>query len=207
MSVFMDDSNPPRRRANLDTMPGEVMDAIGFYLAISSPGSRFDPIGTNVPPAGSGITAADGTWLASKGRGAEPSQEELKARSSDFEEVPPAYATPPAQLPSLLLSCRHAYDSLNSTVSPRLYSRIFKTKFDYDAIQRRFGEEAVDPTRLTAELKRRCITLKRIKKAVVTRKLWRPELNNKEAQKEVEENLWLAYLMLLENGESTGLAA
>ena len=221
-----------RLRANLDTMPSEVMDAIAFYLAISSPGPRKDPVGSNAPPEDPQSRAVLDKWALDASSAArrqaspmgaprshgpvdsasgastpllqagQPEPSGADAVKDHFAEEPPAYATPPAQLVNLLLSCRHAYDLLNCKASPRLYSRIFKTKFDYRAIERRFGKQAIDPRNLTVELKKRCVCLKRIKATVTQGKIRRAGLNAEESQREMEENLWLAYLMMLENGVS-----
>ncbi|KDN44682.1 hypothetical protein K437DRAFT_247637 [Tilletiaria anomala UBC 951] len=176
-------------RCFFTTLPPEVMDTVGYYIAISSPGSRSDPVGTNAPPD-------HGThrhhYTRSKGREADKARDMLGSG-------PPAYATPPAQLISLLLSCKYVYNMLNETASPGLYARIFKTKFDYESIARRFGQDAVDAKSLTIELKKRCRCLKRIKATVMGRRIRRAGLSDEESQKEMEENLWLAYLMMLEN--------
>lgn len=187
---------PPSRKASLNTMPPEVIDAIGYYVAISSPGSRFDPIGSNSPPLGNASSRPESSAAAS----AFPL---ASLTRTDFGvEEPPAYATPPSQLISLLLTCRYTYELLNSEASPRLYSRIFKTKFDDEAIARRHGIDAIDPVNLTQELKKRCRLLKRIRATVRGGRVRRPRLGERESQMEMEENLWLAYLMMLENGES-----
>lgn len=110
----------------------------------------------------------------------------------------PPRPTPPAVLLHLLLTCRQLYTLLKSSNNPRLYARIFRAKFDTAAIARRFGSAAVSPHALSLELQKRCTILKRIRRACELSEL-RPEGNNEVGAAHLRENLWLVYMMLLEN--------
>jgi hypothetical protein len=89
----------------------------------------------------------------------------------------------------LLLTCKQFNDSLSTANNPRLYAKIFATKFDAAAIKRRGGDKT-GASGKTWELKRRCIAIKRMRRAVSS------------GQEDVlqEEDAWTIYLMLLENG-------
>ena len=108
----------------------------------------------------------------------------------DFRVRPHNVVTPPSDLRSILLVCRRFNALLNRQANPRLYARVFRSKFDTAAIQRRFGNEAVSSVNLAAELSRRCTILKRIRASVQ---------NGRLVDDELSENLWLAYLMMVEN--------
>lgn len=113
-----------------------------------------------------------------------------------------SYAAPPPQaLRYLLLTCRHVNDHLSASVNPRLYARIFRARFDLDPIARRYGRKAITVENLAGELRRRCVVLKRIKRAVELGQL-RPEGETEEGEIELRENMWLAYLMMTENGKA-----
>lgn len=117
---------------------------------------------------------------------------------SQEERVP---ATPPSHLHSLLLTNRRTYSILNTSNNTRLYARIFRSRFDVAAISRRYGPSAVNALNLTRELQKRCVILKRIKRAVSISKLISPEGSSEQMRNEMEENLWLAFMMMTENGE------
>lgn len=106
---------------------------------------------------------------------------------------------PPCDLRSLLLTNRRMHSLLNASANPRLYARIFRSKFDVDAIGRRFGPSAVRARNLSGELAKRCVQLGRIKNAVRLGRLF-PDGDNEQSRKEMEENLWLAFMMMMENG-------
>ncbi|KAF9532676.1 hypothetical protein CPB83DRAFT_880763 [Crepidotus variabilis] len=92
-----------------------------------------------------------------------------------------AFLGPPATLCALLLSCRKLNHILSWKHNPALYAKIFARKFDIEAPKRRFSQEWLTTTRLTAELKKRFEALQRIKA-----KIFHPD------------DLWTAYLMFLE---------
>jgi len=111
----------------------------------------------------------------------------------------------PTNLIPLLLTSKHLSHQLSFTENPRLYSEIFQAKFDTSAIGRRERERSVihDPGHnegkvlpgvnakgMAGELKRRCVALKRLRRAV----------RDKEVGVVQEEDVWTIYLMLLENG-------
>lgn len=108
--------------------------------------------------------------------------------------------TPPYHLRNLLLLNRRIYSLLNTISNSQLYARIFQSKFDVEAIARRFGESAVSSVNLTNELQKRCICLKRMKRAVSIGRLF-PEGQDEQSRMEMEENLWLAFMMMMENGK------
>jgi hypothetical protein len=168
--------------ASLNSLPCEILDIIGFYCAMSSPGRKETQTQTNGNAQSSGPSS-------------------LRSSFSQVEyarEQPPAFATPPTNLRNLTVICRRHYEVLNAKANPRLYARVFKTKFDVDAISRRFGPTAISSVSLSKELQRRCICLKRIRKAVAFGKIKEPETGEK-GEAEVLENLWLAFMMLTEN--------
>lgn len=113
---------------------------------------------------------------------------------------------PPAAIPALLLTCKRLNKYLNTRSNPNLYARIFATRFDIGAIARRYGRAAIEPRALVRELKRRCRILKGMRMACELGKL-RPEGNTHEADEALRETLWLAYLMLTENGELARMSA
>lgn len=122
------------------------------------------------------------------------------AASTSGPEAEAVTATPPFHLHSLLLTSQRLYSVLCPLSNNRLYARIFRSKFDVAAIARRFGKSAVSASALTKELQRRCIILKRIKQSVETLTL--PSEGSKgHLRDEMEENLWLAFMMMTENGE------
>ncbi|UZJ55030.1 hypothetical protein CBS101457_004350 [Exobasidium rhododendri] len=108
------------------------------------------------------------------------------------------YATPPSGLLNLLLLNRRLYSLLNTSSNPGLYSRIFRSKFDAKAIARRFGSAAVSTRSLTKELQKRCICLKRIRRAVSVDRLY-PDGFSEQSKFQMEECLWLAFMMMMEN--------
>lgn len=104
----------------------------------------------------------------------------------------------PGGLSHLLLTCRQLHRQLELKRNPLLYADVFRAKFDAAAIGRRFGQEAVSSQALADEYRRRCIILKRIRAACREDAL-RPEGNNELGAANLKENLWLAYMMMLEN--------
>lgn len=93
---------------------------------------------------------------------------------------------PPSQLPPLLLTCRHVYNSLCFQNAPHLYARIFRCKFDTRAALRRMGPRAMRSKNLALQLKKVSRTLMRIRKGDIRS----PHL---------EDDLWTAFIMCMEN--------
>jgi hypothetical protein len=73
---------------------------------------------------------------------------------------------PPRELAPLLLVNRRLNTSLSSASNPHLHSRIFACKFDTAALVRRLGPGAATARKLTAELRRRCVQLARLRDRV-----------------------------------------
>lgn len=172
------------QQASICALPSEVLDLIGFYCAMFTPGTQAEQ--------SAAIGQASGE--------AQASSSSTPARPEDdyIVTAPPAFATPPTNLRNLLMTCRKVHAALDAKSNPRLYARVFHTKFDVAAIARRFGAQAMTAESLTMELKRRCICLKRIRKAVAQRRLKEP-FSGAKADAEVLDNLWLAYMMMTEN--------
>jgi hypothetical protein len=143
---------------------------------------------------------------------------------------------PPRELVPLLLANKHLYAALASASNPHLYARIFAAKFDTAALVRRLGPGtsantttgttatttstgggATKATKLAAELKRRCVQLKRLRTGVgcmigafATQRggvgvgVGAGEGGGgggltEEGIRALHEMLWTAYLMMLEN--------
>ncbi|PWN35917.1 uncharacterized protein FA14DRAFT_146006 [Meira miltonrushii] len=165
-------------RTSLDSLPSEILDIIGFYCAISTPKRKewiqhMDSVGQSSVPSSS-------------------------SQTEYAHEQPPAFATPPVNLRNLVVTSRRNHAILNADSNPRLYARVFKTKFDVDAISRRFGPMAISSASLAKELQRRCICLKRIRRAVAFGRIKEQETGEK-GEAEILENLWIAFMMLTEN--------
>ena len=73
---------------------------------------------------------------------------------------------PPRELAPLLLVNRRLNAALSSASNPHLHSRIFACKFDTAALVRRLGPGAATARKLTAELRRRCVQLARLRDRV-----------------------------------------
>lgn len=120
--------------------------------------------------------------------------EPLKATGEDKPVISPGvWAVPPVEL---LSTCRSVNSAVSPSANPELYARIFRVNFDTAAVHRRLGDH--NPTRkirareMMAELKRRVRALKRL-----------AGIMERKAVKHVrEEDLWVIYVMLVENGES-----
>jgi hypothetical protein len=93
---------------------------------------------------------------------------------------------PPKHLVALLGTCRAIYDSLAFHVNPHLYARIFRCKFDTRAAVRRLGERCARVQNLADQLKVYCVALRRIRGGDI-------------AAESVEDDMWSALFMLLEN--------
>ena len=90
---------------------------------------------------------------------------------------------------SLLQTCKPIHEAIAPSSNPRLYARVFRAKFDVAATERRLGElHAAD---LTAELRVRIKVLYRIRKMV----------KEKDARTATAEDLWMIFILLIENGE------
>ncbi|CAE7109926.1 unnamed protein product [Rhizoctonia solani] len=102
---------------------------------------------------------------------------------------------PPSELATLLRVSRSVYAALCPQNNPGLHARIFRINFDWRAPTRRFVDagEPLGARNFAHELHRRWVVLKRIRSASNVGKL----LVCSEDQE--LENLWTAYLMLLES--------
>jgi hypothetical protein len=138
---------------------------------------------------------------------------------------------PPHELVPLLLVNRRLHATLASASNPHLHARIFAAKFDTAALMRRLGPDARARTtrttrstgtggamtapKLAAELRRRCVQLKRLKAGVgCTIGAFAALAGGggsagtgagtgggltEEGMRALHEMLWTAYLMMLEN--------
>lgn len=113
---------------------------------------------------------------------------------------------PPRELLALQLVSRRLYTSLSSTFNPHLHARIFAVKFDTAALVRRLGLGAGRAPKLAAELRRRCVQLKRLRArigctvgALAAGRSGSGGGMTEEAVRALHEMLWTAYLMMLEN--------
>jgi len=129
---------------------------------------------------------------------------------------------PPHELVPLLLVNRRLHATLASASNPHLHARIFAAKFDTAALVRRLGPDAsarttstgtgaggaTSATKLAAELRRRCVQLKRLKAGVgYTIGAFAALAGGsgagggltEEGMRALHEMLWTAYLMMLEN--------
>ncbi|WWD00214.1 hypothetical protein V866_007123 [Kwoniella sp. B9012] len=131
--------------------------------------------------------------------------------STTFQDIPPL---------NLLLSCRTINQAISPSTNPRLYGKLFRALFDIEAPERRFqtvssssklsqknktkkrminrltdGEDdesygdKLKAQELAKELKKRVECLRRLKEMVDVRDVTDIE----------EEDLWIVYLMLIEN--------
>lgn len=126
-----------------------------------------------------------------------PSLSSLRSSAKMLTTVPPEIlaniafhlALPTLSPPvPLLQTCKAIYQTLSPSNNPRLYGRIFRTAFDYEAAERRIGD--IHAGDVTQELQRRVQTLRRLK--AMTR---RGEVEGAQAM-----DLWIIYIMLIENG-------
>lgn len=102
----------------------------------------------------------------------------------------PSPRHPPSNLVPLLLISKHFNNHLSLAQNPRLYSRIFKAKYDTAAISRRFGHDGSRSRFLAMELQRRTAALERLGKAT----------RSGDVTGVDELDLWVPYLMIIENG-------
>lgn len=91
---------------------------------------------------------------------------------------------------NLLQTSKTIHNTLSPSTNPRLYSRVYRACFDTSAAERRLGD--LKATDLTAELGRRVKALSRLTRQV----------ESKNVSKVKDEDLWVIYIMLIENGMS-----
>ncbi|KAG8872205.1 hypothetical protein FRB97_007876 [Tulasnella sp. 331] len=110
---------------------------------------------------------------------------------------------PPTDLTSLLLVCRSIHDTLVSSLC--LYARLFRAQFDSAALWRRFPQHWLSTQILAGELRRRWKALRRIECAAGR---WGKHAQDEPAPADIwstyslntiTQDLWLMFLMLLEN--------
>ncbi len=157
-------------RVGLLCLPPEILDSIAGYAALPD----FNPASSS--------TSAPCSFLY------------------DSSTRPSKVVTPPTELHALQLVCKHLHSLLNLAANPRLYARVFRSKFDTAAIGRRFGKSALSSLSLANELRRRCVLLKRMRACVTSSALRTDDAPGlDESEQSLDEMLWLAYLMMLEN--------
>jgi len=88
----------------------------------------------------------------------------------------------------LLQSCKSIHDALSPTSNSRLYGSLFRYAFDTKAAERRLGD--IHAGAITQELERRVKALHRIRQMVK-----RGDVLGVKA-----DDLWVVYVMLIENG-------
>ena len=93
---------------------------------------------------------------------------------------------PPSSILPLTVTNRTLYQKLSLNENSALLADIFRIKFDTSVIKRRFHECNLTSTNLAVELKKRCLVLRRIRSGLLS-------------EKTTVDDLWEAYLMLLEN--------
>ena len=125
---------------------------------------------------------------------------------------------PPSDLITLITLCRSTSATLRRSANPHLYARIFAAKFDLTAPRRRlshlFGTDAqsvLSVTALADELVRRFTVLKRLRAEKYARTIhsdvgtthnihaFDVSSSNTKAEKRLDELLWVAFLMVLED--------
>ncbi|CEH19380.1 hypothetical protein CBOM_06708 [Ceraceosorus bombacis] len=168
-------------RSRLLNLPPEIIEQIAYLCAVT----QDDVAQVNVPQ-----DVAGGDALV---------QIDTSAASLPWHAQHHPSATPPSHLLAFLLTCRQIYTLLHPPAAPHLYARIFRNRFDVAAIERRFGPKAIAARNLCAELQKRCRMLKRIRAAVLANQLKPLDVAPLFAEEEMTENLWLAYMMLVEN--------
>ncbi|KAG8908236.1 hypothetical protein FRB99_008301 [Tulasnella sp. 403] len=122
--------------------------------------------------------------------------DEIAFQTSQLNDV-----GPPKDLANLLVTSKSIHRAISS--STVLLARIFRAHFDYAALARRFRPEWLTPHALAEELKTRWKTLKRIRHIAV---VWAGRKSDDEktlldawAKTSVIDDLWMAFLMLLES--------
>jgi hypothetical protein len=94
----------------------------------------------------------------------------------------------PSPPTSLLLTNRVIHSALSTQTNPNLYARLFRANFDMSAAERRLGD--INAVEVTRELERRMRALARLGKMV--------RLGDVSV---IGDELWVIYVMLIENGE------
>lgn len=154
------------------SLPPEILDSIATYAACSDPlPSSFSSTQQSSP----------------------------RSFLYDISLRPSSVTTPPTPLYALQLTCRRLHSLLSLTSNPRLYARVFRSTFDTSAISRRFPSTTLTSINLAEELRRRCTLLQRMRQCVLDATLNPETYELTESESSIEELLWLAYLMMLEN--------
>ncbi|KAI0673847.1 hypothetical protein C8Q78DRAFT_1068083 [Trametes maxima] len=92
---------------------------------------------------------------------------------------------PPRHLPPLLQVCRYVYNVLSAN-KKALMARIYRSKFDLRAAQRRLGATTLTNSALAFQLKKQTCALKRLRTGDIT-------------SHSLIADLWTAFIMFLEN--------
>ena len=104
-----------------------------------------------------------------------------------FFNVTSATFGPPHGLLRLFLISRTVWDALRPDVNPVLFADLFKFYFDLAAPRRKFRSSGLNAFCLSAEMIQRVRVLHRIRD------------QNYSDQEQIRNNLWTAYIMLLES--------
>ena len=94
---------------------------------------------------------------------------------------------------NLLQTCRTIYESICPRSNPRLYSKLFKEAFDIGAVERRLEGDELHALHISLELERRVKCLNRLKKMITRGNVIDVTM----------DDLWVIYIMLIENGTSS----
>ncbi|KIO15873.1 hypothetical protein M407DRAFT_235148, partial [Tulasnella calospora MUT 4182] len=110
-------------------------------------------------------------------------------------------AGPPNGIRNLLLTSKQINNRLSFDSNPSFYGEIFDAQFDTNALKRRFHANRLTAPCRASELKRRWVSLKRIKQYSRGRQaVWGytgyPGIYS---EKDKLQDAWLAFLMLTEN--------
>ncbi|KIO29326.1 hypothetical protein M407DRAFT_228064 [Tulasnella calospora MUT 4182] len=110
-------------------------------------------------------------------------------------------AGPPNGIRNLLLTSKQINNRLSFDSNPSFYGEIFDAQFDTNALKRRFHASRLTAPCRASELKRRWVSLKRIKqysrgRQAVWGYLGYPGIYS---EKDKLQDAWLAFLMLTEN--------
>ena len=94
---------------------------------------------------------------------------------------------------NLLRTSKAIHNTLSPSANPRLYARVYRARFDTAAAERRLG--GLNASALTDEFYRRVRALNRLSRQVTM----------KDVTGVQDDDLWVIYVMLLENGRSSHL--
>jgi hypothetical protein len=122
----------------------------------------------------------------------QPIPQILRRRDKTSDDHAADWAVPPV---ALLCTCRSVHSAISPANNPELYAKIFRVNFDVGAVYRRWGDGASRKVRakaMTAELRRRYRALRHLEMIQASG----------DVTKTREEDLWVIYIMLLENGTS-----